>query len=302
MFNNIFWIIFGLLVFGLLYLDLKVFNRKAHEIKLREACLYSAFWISISLIFNGFVWYYMGGEKAQLFLTSYIVEKALSVDNLFVFIVIFEYFNVDKRYQHRVLYFGILGALITRGIFIFAGTALLERFHFLIYVFGIYLVYIAYKLIASDGDPEPKGHTIVEYVKRFIPVSLNDQSSNFFVKENLVWHITPLFIVLIIIESTDIMFAFDSIPAVLSITTNSFIVYTSNIFAILGLRALYFVISDLKSMFTYLKYGLSAILGFIGIKMLISSWYDIPIFLSLSIVLGVLILSIGCSVIDKESW
>lgn len=292
------WLGFIFLILILLIIDLGIFQRKAHAIKMREAILLTIFWIVLALIFNVVIYFYFGSQKAFEFLTGYIVEKALSVDNLFVFILIFAYFKTDPKYQHKILFWGILGALITRGIFIFTGIELVERFHFFIYIFGIFLIYTALKLMRSDdGEPDvdPGNNKIVKYFSKIVRVKKDYAGSNFFVKES-PFAVTPLFIVLLVIESTDVMFAFDSIPAIISITTDKFIVYSSNIFAILGLRALYFVIARLMPMFYYLNYGLAIVLGFIGVKMIISDWYHVPIALSLSVVGGILLVSIISSV------
>lgn len=286
------WIIFFIIIFGLLGLDLFVFNKKAHEIKMKEAIKWTVMWIAVALVFNAGVWYFMGAEKAGLFLTSYIIEKSLSVDNLFVFIVIFGFFKVESKFHHKVLYWGILGALITRGLFIGAGLALINQFHFILYILGAYLLYIAYNLITKKDDDEvnPNENFIIKFVNKHLPIK-----NNFFTIS-----ITPLFIVLIAIEITDIAFAFDSVPAVMSITTDTFIAYTSNVFAILGLRALYFVIADIMPMFTYLKYGLAVVIGFIGIKLLVIGYITVPIILSLGIVLSTLSISIIISILKRQ--
>ena len=287
------WIIFFIIIFWLLGLDLFVFNKKVHEIKMKEAIKWTAMWIAVALVFNTGVWYFMGAEKAGLFLTSYIIEKSLSVDNLFVFIVIFGFFKVDSKYHHKVLYWGILGALITRGLFIGAGLAIINQFHFILYILGAYLLYIAYNLIAKKDDDEvnPDDNFIIKFVKKHTPIQ-----NIFFTVD-----ITPLFIVLIAIEVTDIAFAFDSVPAVMSITTDTFIAYTSNIFAILGLRALYFVIADIMPMFTYLKYGLAVVIGFIGVKLLATNYVTVPTIISLLIVLSILGISIIISILHRRN-
>lgn len=286
------WIIFFIIILGLLGLDLFVFNKKAHEIKMKEAIKWTVMWIAVALVFNAGVWYFMGAEKAGLFLTAYIIEKSLSVDNLFVFIVIFGFFKVESKFHHKVLYWGILGALITRGLFIGAGLALINQFHFILYILGAYLLYIAYNLITKKDDDEvnPNENFIIKFVNKHLPIK-----NNFFTIS-----ITPLFIVLIAIEVTDIAFAFDSVPAVMSITTDTFIAYTSNVFAILGLRALYFVIADIMPMFTYLKYGLAVVIGFIGIKLLVIGYITVPIILSLGIVLSTLSISIIISILKRR--
>jgi tellurite resistance protein TerC len=274
---------------------------------MKEAVKWTLMWVGLALIFCAGIWYFLGVDKASLFLTAYIVEKSLSVDNLFVFIVIFTFFKVDVLYHHKILYWGIIGALITRGLFIGAGITLVNSFHFVMYLFGAFLIYTAYKLAFKDSDDNvnPSENIIIKNIGRIIPINYNYSGSGFFSKKlvnnKYVQCITPLFIVLIAIETTDIMFAFDSIPAVLSITTDPFIVYTSNVFAILGLRSLYFVIAELMPMFRYLKYGLAVVLGFIGLKMLVNSYIEVPTALSLIIVLVTLTISIVISILKKET-
>jgi len=292
------WIGFNALVLVLLALDLFVFNRKAHEIKFKEAMLFSLFWIGLALLFNVFIYFMMGQKLALEFLTGYLIEKALSVDNIFVFIMIFSYFKVDPKYQHGVLFWGIIGALIFRAIFIFAGVALLERFHWLIYVFGGFLVFTGIKM-AFQGDAEvhPEKNPVIRLANRLLPVSHAPSDGKMFVTIDGKRFVTPLFIVLLVVETTDIVFAVDSIPAILAISRDPFIVYTSNVFAILGLRALYFALAGVMNMFHLLKYGLAAILAFVGIKMIISGFYKLPIAVALGTVAGILALSIVLSLI-----
>ncbi len=296
------YIPFIIIITALLILDLGVFQRKSHAPSLKESSIITLFYIAISLVFNIYVYYTRGIDSATLFLTGYIVEKALSVDNLFVFLTIFTYFNLDVKYQHKVLFLGILGALITRGIFIFAGIEFINRFHFLLYILGAFLIYTAYKIIFMDGgEPDPSKNIVLTKLAKHLPVKKDYVGNKFFVYENLKWYVTPLLIILLVIETTDVMFATDSVPAVLSITQDPFIVYTSNIFAILGLRALYFVIAAMMPKFDYLKYGIAIILAFIGAKMLITIIdIEIPIVLSLSIVAGCLSLSIVASIIKNR--
>ncbi len=299
--ENILWIVFGLVVIGLLALDLGIFQRKAHASGMKEAVALTAFYVVISLMFAGMVYVWLGSDKSFEFLTAYIVEKSLSVDNLFVFIIIFSYFNVSLKYQHKVLFWGILGALITRGIFIFAGVTLIKLIHPLIYVFGAFLIYTSIKVIRGvDPEVNPEKNFILRHIGKYLPLKKDYIGGNFFIKENLKWFVTPLFIVLMVIESTDVMFATDSVPAVISITQDTFIVYTSNIFAILGLRALYFVISSTMTKFDYLNYGVGIVLAFIGVKMLTSEFYKIPTALSLIIVVSILTLSVAASLIWKK--
>ena len=235
------WVGFNVFVLLMLALDLGVFHRNAHEVKFREAITWSAVWIMLSLIFNAGIWYYFGEVKAIEFLTGYIVEKSLSVDNIFVFVLIFTSFQVPLIYQHKVLFWGVLGALVMRIIFIFAGVALITKFHWIIYVFGIFLIYTGIKIARDKGTKiDIENNALVKYVRKFIPVTTDYFNARFLVKLNNKWHATPLLLVLILIEVTDLIFAVDSIPAILAITNDPFIVYTSNVFAILGLRSLYF--------------------------------------------------------------
>lgn len=299
------WILFTVVVLGLLAFDLGVFHKKSHVSSMKEAILLSILYIAVSLIFAGVVYIWLGIDKSFEFLTGYIVEKSLSVDNLFVFMVIFAYFKVDLKYQHRVLFWGILGALITRGIFIFTGITLINTFHYLIYVFGAFLIYTGLKLLKSDDNDKvnPEDNFVLKHVSKYLPIKKDHNGGEFIVKGNPSgrYYVTPLFIVLLVIETSDVMFAFDSVPAVLSITQDPFIVYTSNIFAILGLRALYFVIARIMPLFAYLNYGLAIVLTFIGVKMVTSDIYHIPVNLSLAVVMGVLIMSIVASVVlNKE--
>jgi len=296
--NGFVWAGFLLFVLLMLALDLGVFHRKSHEVKIREALIWSAVWISLALIFNVGVYFLMGKEKAIEFLTGYVIEKSLSVDNLFVFIMVFSYFNVDTKYQHKVLFWGILGALIMRAIFIFAGVALIQQFHWIIYVFGAFLIFTGFKmLVQKEEKMEPEKNPLVRLFKRFFPVTDTLHGDRFFVKINAKTVATPLFIVLLIIEFTDLIFAVDSIPAILAISTDTFIIFTSNVFAILGLRALYFALAGIARLFYYLKYGLSAILVFVGVKMVIAGFFKIPVMYSLLVIVSILILSILASVI-----
>ncbi len=296
--NGFVWAGFLLFVLLMLALDLGVFHRKSHEVKIREALAWSAVWISLALIFNVGVYFLMGKEKAIEFLTGYVIEKSLSVDNLFVFIMVFSYFNVDTKYQHKVLFWGILGALVMRAIFIFAGVALIQQFHWIIYVFGAFLIFTGIKmLVQKDEKIEPEKNPLVRLFKRFFPVTDAMHGDRFFVKINAKTVATPLFIVLLIIEFTDLIFAVDSIPAILAISTDTFIIFTSNVFAILGLRALYFALAGIAKLFYYLKYGLSAILVFVGVKMVIAGFFKIPVMYSLLVIVSILILSVLASVI-----
>ena len=294
------WIGFNLFVLVMLALDLGVFHRKAHEVKFREAITWSAIWIALALLFNAGVWIYFGEIKAIEFLTGYIVEKSLSVDNIFVFVLIFTSFQVPAIYQHRVLFWGVLGALVMRIIFILAGVTLITKFHWIIYVFGVFLILTGIKIARDKGTKINIANSpVLKFIRRFIPVTTNYVESKFVVKLDNKWHATPLFLVLILVETTDLIFAVDSIPAILAITSDPFIVYTSNVFAILGLRSLYFALAGSLKYFTYLHYGLALILVFVGIKMLISDFYKLNPFVSLAIIGVILAGSIAASFIWK---
>jgi tellurite resistance protein TerC len=295
------WILFGFAVFGMLVLDLGVLNRKAHIISNKEALKWSLVWIAVSLGFNLLILIFQGSERALEFLTGYLIEKALSVDNIFVFVLIFSYFHIAPLYQPRVLKWGIIGAIVMRGIFIFLGLELLHRFHWMIYVFGAFLIITGIKLAVEREEKfEPEKNPVLRLFKKFFPVTDKVAEQNFFIRKNGTRYATPLFVALLLIESSDLVFALDSIPAIFAITTDPFIVYTSNIFAILGLRALYFLLANLLNLFIYLKFGLSVILAFIGAKMLLAGVYKIPIGLSLGVVFGILLLSILASLIYQK--
>jgi tellurite resistance protein TerC len=291
------WVVFNIFVLGILALDLLVLHRKAHAVSLREALAWSCVWVSMALIFCLGIYFFHGGEKALEFLTGYVIEWSLSVDNLFVFLVIFSYFAVPPVYQHRVLFWGILGALVLRASFIATGTALLANFHWMIYVFGGFLIFTGIKLLfAGDDKIEPEKNPAVLLVRRFIKVTPEYQGQRFFIRKDGKLWATPLFLVLVVVETTDVIFAVDSIPAIFAITLDPFIVYTSNVFAILGLRALFFLLAGVMEMFHYLRVGLSFVLCFVGIKMVIVDFYKIPIGASLGVVAGILLLSILASV------
>ena len=292
------WTCFIGFVLVMLALDLGVFHRKSHEIKIKEALIWSAVWISLALAFNYGIYVFMGKEKAIEFLTGYVIEKSLSIDNLFVFIMLFTYFNVNTKYQHKVLFWGILGALVMRAIFIFAGVALINKFHWIIYVFGVLLVFTGIKMLFhKDEKIDPDKNPLVRLFKKFFPVTDKEHGGKFFVKMNGRTFATPLFIVLLIVEFTDLIFAVDSIPAILAITNDTFIIFTSNVFAILGLRALYFALAGITKYFYYIKYGLSAILVFVGIKMTIVDFYKIPILSSLFTIGTILLISVLVSLV-----
>ncbi|HEX5973574.1 MAG TPA: TerC family protein [Rubrobacteraceae bacterium] len=292
------WGIFLALVFAMLALDLGVFNRKVHRIGLREALFWSVVWTLVALVFNWWVYAQFGSQIGLEFLTGYVIERALSFDNIFVFIVIFNYFAVPAEYQHRVLFWGILGALISRGIFVALGTALLAKFAWLIFVFGgILLVTGIRLLIQKETEVHPERNPVVRLFQRFVPVTPRYHGARFMIRENGVLKATPLMLVLVVIEATDVVFAVDSIPAVFGVTQNPFIVFTSNIFAILGLRALYFLLAGLMHKVRYLGFGLALVLIFIGAKMLLHEWLHIPVELSLGIVIGILTAAVVVSLL-----
>ena len=300
------WVAFNVFVLAMLALDLGVFHRKAHAVSGREALIWSVVWISLSLVFNAVIYFYWdrlipestytNREAALAFLTGYLIEKSLSVDNIFVFILIFSFFAVPAAYQHRVLFWGILGALIMRGTLIAIGAALLEQFHWIIYVFGAFLIFTGIRMALSHAENvEPDKNPVVKFFRRFMPVTENFEKDQFFVRRAGRLMATPLFLILLVVESTDLVFAVDSIPAIFAVTRDPFIVYTSNVFAILGLRALYFLLANVMDKFQYLKFGLSAVLVFIGVKMVIVDFYKIPVGVSLGVVAGILTISILAS-------
>lgn len=292
------WLIFGAMVVGALALDLGVSHRHTHEIKLKEALIRSAIWIGLALIFAVIVTIWKGHEKSLEFLTGYIVEESLSVDNLFVFLIIFSYFKVPKRYEHEVLFWGIIGACITRGIFIALGVELVHRFQWILYFFGGFLILTAVKLFFEKGkEVHPEKNMILRLFKRVMPVTPGYEEGKFFVRKSGALWATPLFIVLLVVESTDVVFAVDSIPAILGVTHDPFIIYTSNIFAILGLRSLFFALSGVVTLFHHLHYGLALILAFVGVKMLIHDFYQIPIVYALLVIAMILFLSVAASLI-----
>lgn len=297
----ILWGGFSAFVLGMLALDLGVFHRKSHEVTVKEALVWTAVWICLAMLFNLFVYYYFNKETALEFFTAYLVEKSLSIDNIFVIIMIFSYFNVPPSYQHKVLFWGILGALVMRVIFIFAGIELIHKFHWLIYIFGGFLIITGARMIFGEDKPmNPEKNPIVKLVRKMFPVTESFENDKFFVKRSHKLWATPLFIVVVLIEATDLIFAVDSIPAIISISEDPFIVYTSNVFAILGLRSLYFALAGIEKYFTYLKYGLATILAFVGIKMVIADFYKIPVEISLIIISFLLAISMIASVLVKR--
>ena len=295
------WIGFTVFILGLLALDLGVFHRRAHEIGFREALSWSIVWVTLALGFNLVVYHWFGTQKALEFLAGYLIEKALSVDNIFVFLVLFSYFGVPRAYQHRVLFWGILGALVMRAAFIVLGAALLQTFHWIIYVFGVLLVATGWKMLrAGDVEVHPEQNPVYRTFKRLVPAVNEYRGAHFFTVENGRRHATPLLLVLVAIECTDLVFAVDSIPAIFAVTRDPFIVYTSNIFAILGLRAMFFMLSSVMTMFAHLKVGLAIVLMFVGTKMLVSDIYPIPITISLLVVATLIGGSIVTSIISAR--
>jgi tellurite resistance protein TerC len=287
--ESILWIVFAVLVPTILVLDLGLFERKSHVIKTKEALLMTAAYISLALIFAVVIFFVLGGDKAFTFLTGYIVEWSLSMDNLFVFILIFTTFGVPEEYRHRVLFWGIIGAIAMRGAFIGSGWAILRALHWMIYIFGAFLVYTGIRIaVKKDSEVNPKKNLLFRLACRYLNMVDEYRGGKFFTRENGRLLVTPLLLVLIVVESTDVIFAVDSIPAILSITSDLFIVYTSNIFAILGLRALFFAIVGMTKKLAYLNYGLAAILTLLGVKMLVSSWVEVPVPVSLGAVVGIL--------------
>jgi tellurite resistance protein TerC len=300
------WVGFNLFVLALLALDLGVFHRHAHAVSVKEATLWSIIWITLALIFNTglyFFWQviapesdYTNVEAALAFFTGYLIEKSLSVDNIFVFVLIFTYFAVPAAYQHRVLFWGILGALLMRGLLIAIGAALLKEFHWVIYIFGAFLIFTGVRMaFHRNEEMHPEHNPLVKLLRRLLPVTRTYEGAKFFIRQGGVLMATPLFLVLLIVESTDLIFAVDSIPAIFAVTDNPFIVYTSNVFAILGLRSLYFLLAGIIEKFYYLKLGLSVVLTFVGLKMVLADLYKIPIGLSLAVIVSILVVAIIAS-------
>jgi tellurite resistance protein TerC len=295
-----FWIGFNVFVIVMLALDLGVFNRRAHTVSFREALAWSGVWVGLATLFAVLVYFWHGRSESLEFATGYLIELSLSIDNLFVFLVIFRYFRVPSELQHRVLFWGILGALITRGIFILAGVSLIQRFHWLTYVFGALLVYSGVKLLRqADQEIDPEKNPLLKMFRRWIPVTDDYVGEKFWVRRPGLYA-TPLVVVLLIVETTDVVFAVDSIPAVLAITLNAFIVYTSNVFAILGLRSMYFAVAGMMDLFEYLHYGLSVVLILIGAKMLASHYVTVPTVAALGTVAGVIAISVVASLVFPQ--
>ena len=290
------WTGFAIFVIAMLALDLGVFHRHSHEVRIKEALLWTGAWVTLALLFNLGVWHWFGPDRALEFLTGYVIELSLSVDNLFVFLLIFAYFKVPARFQHKVLFWGIVGALAMRLLFIGAGIGLIERFHWVIYVFGGILVVSGLRMaLAKEKNVQPDRNPLLRVFRRFVPVIWDYRNGEFTTRINGRRMATPLLIVLIAIETTDLIFAVDSVPAVLAITTDPFIVYTSNVFAILGLRSMFFALAGVMRLFCYLHYGLSAVLVFVGLKMLLADVYKIPTAASLAVISIILTISIVAS-------
>jgi len=296
-----FWIGFHVFIFFMLALDLGVFHKHTHVVPVKEAVIWSVVWISLALAFNVFVFFEFGKVKALEFLTGYVIEYSLSVDNIFVFILIFTYFAVKPEYQHKILFWGIMGALVMRGIFIFAGVALINRFHWIVLIFGAFLVFTGIRMLfTKEAEVDPDKNPVVKFFNCFLPVSRELHGDRLFIRQNKRLYATPLFLVLLIIETSDLIFAVDSIPAILAISQDRFIVYTSNIFAIMGLRSLYFALAGIMGLFRYLKIGLAFVLTFVGLKMLFAYFnLDIPIVISLIIIISILFVSVLASVFIK---
>lgn len=292
------WIGFNVLVLAMLAVDLFVFHRKSHEVSMKESAAWTVVWVTLALLFNGGIVWQFGSEVGLQFLTGYLIEKALSIDNIFVFVLIFSYFRVPAKYQHRVLFWGVLGALVMRGAMIGLGAALIKEFHWLIYLFGAFLVFTGIRMATQkEPDIEPQSNPVIRLIRKIWPVTDHYHGEKFFVKQTVGGRVrrvaTPLFIVLVMVETSDLIFAVDSVPAIFAITQDPFIVYTSNVFAILGLRSLYFLLAGVIHKFHYLQLGLSAVLMFVGAKMVLSDFYKVPIVVSL----GFIAFALGLSVI-----
>jgi tellurite resistance protein TerC len=301
------WVGFNLFVIALLAVDLGIFHREAHEVSMREAATWSAVWVALALSFNYVIYYFLGRQAGLEFLTGYLIEKSLSVDNIFVFVLIFAYFSVPRRYQHRLLFWGILGALLMRGAMIAAGAYLIHQFHWIIYVFGAFLVFTGIRMATQDEHAiEPEANPVIRLVRRVMPVTNAYHGQHFFVRTTgssgrMQLMATPLFVVLVLVETTDLIFAVDSIPAIFAITQDPFLVYTSNVFAILGLRAMYFLLAGVVNKFHYLQLGLSVVLVFVGLKMLLVDIYKVPIGLSLGLIALILATSVIASLLFPKA-
>ena len=297
----LFWILFNLFVLGMLALDLSFLQRPGHTVKFREALTWSLLWIGLAGAFAVLIYSRYGHATTVEFVTGYVIELSLSVDNLFIFLLIFRYFRVVAEHQHKVLFWGIVGALVMRGIFIVVGIGLIQRFHWISYIFGALLVYSGIKLFPEHGAGiEPENNPVLRLFRRWVPMTENYEGDKFVVRRARLYA-TPLLAVLVLVETTDVLFATDSIPAVLAITLKPFIVYTSNVFAVLGLRSMYFLLAGMMELFHYLHYGLAAILIFVGAKMLISNYYPIPTWIALGVVAGVLLIAVLASLLHPKS-
>ena len=295
------WVVFNLFVVVMLALDLGVFRRRARAVSFREALAWSAVWIALALAFAGLLYHWQGRTPALEFVTGYVIELSLSVDNLFVFLLIFRYFSVPDESQHKVLVWGILGALVLRAMFIFAGVGLMRRFHFITYLFGAVLVYSGIKLLGQgESEIHPEKNPVLRVFRKFVPVTKDYAGESFFVRRHGLYA-TPLLVVLLVVETTDVLFAVDSIPAILAITLNTFVVYTSNVFAIMGLRSMYFALAGMMDVFHYLHYGLAVILTFVGVKMLASGYYELSTLVTLGVVGAVLTVSVGASLLHPRT-
>ncbi|CAN5261707.1 TerC family protein [soil metagenome] len=296
------WVIFAVAIFGLLSLDLFVFHREAKPVRMREASAWVAVWVALGLAFGAWIFLTRGATSGGEYLAGYLIEYSLSMDNVFVFAVLFAYFGVPAAYQHRLLFWGVLGAIVFRAIFILAGTALLESFSFVIYIFGALLLFTAWRMVTAGTEHvDPSANPILRLMRRIIPVTDTYEGQKFFTRRNGKLWATPLFAALVVVETSDIMFAIDSVPAILSITTDQFIVFTSNAFAIMGLRSLYFLLAGLIDRFEYLKYGLAALLTFAGLKMLLSDVIHLDVWLSLGIIVAILLVSIVVSLVATRN-
>lgn len=296
------WIGFVAFILVVLLLDLGIFHKKSHTVGFKESILWSGVWIALAMAFSVIILYWRGQEDFMFFITGYVIEKSLSVDNLFVFLLIFSFFKIPNQYQHKVLFYGILGALVMRAFFIWAGISVLERFEWVIYIFGAFLVFSGVKMLMPHGDEHDLEKSwVITWTKKIFPTTPHFHEDKFFVKINGAWMITPLFITLIFVEFSDLVFAVDSIPAIIGITNDPFLVFTSNVFAILGLRSLYFALKGFADMFHYLKYGLAFILMFIGVKMLIMHWFHMPVQITMAVIFSILMISVLASIVSNNN-
>jgi len=296
----ILWLVFGFVVISALAIDLGIFQRRAHVVRPKEALVWSMVWIGLALLFNAGVYWALGVEEAGEFLAGYLIEKSLSVDNLFVFLVIFSSFAIPKQYEARILMWGIVGAVLLRAAFVFGGAALLHRFHWLIYVFGGFLILTGIRMLLKHGEADPSRNPVVRLFRRIFPLTEQLHGQKFFTRIDGKLMVTPLFLVLLVVETTDVIFAVDSIPAIFAVTTDPFIVFTSNVFAILGLRSLYFLLAAASDLFRYLKYGLVLILWFVGLKMVLADVIKIPVVYSLATIGTILAASMAASLLHSK--